>query len=537
MADYNSDRTGSNIDLTLDKVDALDAKVQPTATGANVTGTLTADGLTIEGTSSGLVNLYRSSANANFGAITFKDTTNTNTNAKIGWNANELRLEGTSNIRQVTDNKNRMLISSGGDVSFYEDTGTTAKFVWDASAERLGVGTFPAEVFHVYHPTSNINALIESGDANAYLAFKDNTTTSSASVFLGASGNNMTFHAGGVSERMRIDSDGNVGIGSIPTAKLDVNGGTVYPKVKIQASSNTSRFMQLGMDNATEYSIEANGAGTNLLFKTVGTERARIDSSGNLLVGKTSLNSSTQGIELREGGRLGATYTQGNPAYFNRLGSDGEIVRLLKDGSTVGSIGANGGRPYFSRVEGGFSLSSNGHFIPATANGDVSDNARDIGISVARWKDLYLSGGVYLGGTGAANKLDDYEEGTFTPSFIGSTTAGSYSSSVALGWYTKIGRQVTVSGYFYGLSGTGVGNLHLTGLPFSININENSASGCIQANDSLLFPSGTITTPWFVVSSSALGVRCTKSNASYEWLAYPAKADYIRFQLTYNTTA
>ena len=32
-----------------------------------------------------------------------------------------------------------------------------------------------------------------------------------------------------------------------------------------------------------------------------------------------------------------------------------------------------------------------------------------------RFKDLYLSGGVYLGGTGSANQLDDYEEGTWTP--------------------------------------------------------------------------------------------------------------------------
>ena len=47
MADYNSDRTGSNIDLTLDKVDALDAKIQPTGTGVDVTGTVTADGLNV----------------------------------------------------------------------------------------------------------------------------------------------------------------------------------------------------------------------------------------------------------------------------------------------------------------------------------------------------------------------------------------------------------------------------------------------------------------------------------------------------------
>jgi hypothetical protein len=35
----------------------------------------------------------------------------------------------------------------------------------------------------------------------------------------------------------------------------------------------------------------------------------------------------------------------------------------------------------------------------------------------SRFKDLYLSGGVYLGGTGGENLLDDYEEGTWTPIF------------------------------------------------------------------------------------------------------------------------
>jgi hypothetical protein len=64
----------------------------------------------------------------------------------------------------------------------------------------------------------------------------------------------------------------------------------------------------------------------------------------------------------------------------------------------------------------------------ADANGcnsalELWDNGcslRDAAIDIrcrysARFKDLYLSGGVYLGGTGSANKLDDYEEGTWTP--------------------------------------------------------------------------------------------------------------------------
>ena len=44
----------------------------------------------------------------------------------------------------------------------------------DATNNRVGVGTnSPAEALHVYHATANVNAIIESGDANAYLAFND----------------------------------------------------------------------------------------------------------------------------------------------------------------------------------------------------------------------------------------------------------------------------------------------------------------------------------------------------------------------------
>ena len=50
--------------------------------------------------------------------------------------------------------------------------------------------------------------------------------------------------------------------------------------------------------------------------------------------------------------------------------------------------------------------------------------------------DIYLSGGVFLGGTGSANKLTDYEFGTFTP------TSPTVSFSASTGSYTKIGRQV-----------------------------------------------------------------------------------------------
>ena len=83
--------------------------------------------------------------------------------------------------------------------------------------------------------------------------------------------------------------------------------------------------------------------------------------------------------------------------------------------------------------------------------------------------DLTLSGGVYLGGTGAANKLDDYEEGTFTVT-AAPETSGSlplFSTLDRLS-YTKVGRLVTVSGMMYfSNSSSPVGTyVTVSGLPF-----------------------------------------------------------------------
>ena len=83
-------------------------------------------------------------------------------------------------------------------------------------AGKVGIGTTsPQRTFHVYHPTKNVVMVIESGDPGAYVFFKDNTTTDFDTTGMGAIGNNMVCYTRGV-ERMRIDSTGEVGIGTAP---------------------------------------------------------------------------------------------------------------------------------------------------------------------------------------------------------------------------------------------------------------------------------------------------------------------------------
>jgi hypothetical protein len=109
-----------------------------------------------------------------------------------------------------------------------------------------------------------------------------------------------------------------------------------------------------------------------------------------------------------------------------------------------------------------------------------------LGDSSNRFKDLYLSGGVYLGGTGAANHLDDYEEGTWTPVYQGVTNPSgvTYDSGATYGFYTKVGNLVTVVGRIRtdSITDVGSGDLRIGGLPFTVSSSIYATANLAIAN-------------------------------------------------------
>jgi hypothetical protein len=87
----------------------------------------------------------------------------------------------------------------------------------------------------------------------------------------------------------------------------------------------------------------------------------------------------------------------------------------------------------------------------------------------------------FNGDTAAANALDDYEEGTWTPSLGGNTTYGGQS-----GYYVKVGSLVIVQGQV-GVTTIGTGSTTvISGLPFTVtNVNGNRTAGSIAYYDAL----------------------------------------------------
>jgi len=226
------------------------------------------------------------------------------------------------------------------------------------------------------------------------------------------------------------DSDG--GRASKIIYQGEQSGGEISTLAEIQASHDGTADDQKG----------------DLIFKTndgsdnnAPTEAARIDSGQNLLVGKTAVGLSTTGIDLRSNGLIQAIRDGGTTVELNRQTSDGTLIDLRKDNSTVGIIGTQGGRLTIGDGATGLRIAGDLNTIVPwnTTTNALRDSGVDLGQGTQRFKDLYLSGGAYLGGTTSANYLNDYEEGTFTP-----TTSGLTYSSVATS-YTKIGNRVLFS--------------------------------------------------------------------------------------------
>jgi len=120
----------------------------------------------------------------------------------------------------------------------------------------------------------------------------------------------------------------------------------------------------------------------------------RIDSSGNLLVGKTAIGSDSVGFQVASSGKIAATVSGSETARFNRTSSDGDIVQFRKNDSTVGSIGTKGGELFISHngtTDTGLRFRGNGTIIPAIASGSGSNGTQDLGATAYKFKNLYLS--------------------------------------------------------------------------------------------------------------------------------------------------
>ena len=305
-------------------------KLSTTSTGIDVTGTVTADGLTVN--SGGDQEVYFGDdfdgiALANIGANSSVEFGNSQGAGAVGRleyarSSGKLTYSNGSNGSEVT----RLAVASNGDISFFEDFGVTPKFFWDSSAESLGIGTTV---------TNGAKLTMESGQDNPSITgtmatghFVAQSSSGGPALNVGSDGDGTWYNSAysnnagvarnhrwlvGGSEAMQIDASGNVGIGTATPASI-VGGTDVSPVLSIGGADNTLTsgdkagsvsFITNDGSYATTFpdgvtgeiaSISETGVGGayGMAFYTGTTsgsdrgERLRIDASGNVGIGESA---------------------------------------------------------------------------------------------------------------------------------------------------------------------------------------------------------------------------------------------------------
>jgi hypothetical protein len=361
-------------------------------------------------------------------------------NVGIGTTSPSQRLEVAGSVGNI------QLASSGAEITFTR-SGPSAITASDASGsllfqtgginERARIDSSGNVGINNSSPGSYAsdarNLVVGSGSGNNGLTIASGSSsfgtiyfadgTSGASLYTGTityshSANYMAFWAN-ENERMRIDSSGNVGVGtSSPNNKFTVQDGNILVRSEVTTGSNNLYHIGFSataaggiaatIGSAREAANEASALTFNNWNGTAFGERMRLDSSGRLL-----LNS---GSDVRM--ELGTNGTSGTNDR-NHLRGDGDNMK------------------YNCCADGGHIFETNG---------------------TERMRILPTGGLTFNGDTAAANALDDYEEGTFTPNLVLITGSTIHQTIAPLntsykGRYTKIGNRVWVNFYVrYNLS-------------------------------------------------------------------------------------
>jgi hypothetical protein len=225
---------------------------------------------------------------------------------------------------------------------------------WDSSG-NVGIGTTsPATTLHVKQTNASLPALQLQHNDGDFILCEENGGTDLFKFSRAAGTNDLDINVINASnlkfltsntERMRIDSSGNVGIGTSNPSGL---GGADINTV----TNGSNSYQYVGAVNGTKTFIAYGDASQNIMgsvtsipfiFRTNNTERMRVDSSGNLLIGRTAPGTiNVVGTCIVPDGSIILERDNNQLMSLNRLNGNGTLLLFQRGaGNVVGSIVGN----------------------------------------------------------------------------------------------------------------------------------------------------------------------------------------------------
>jgi hypothetical protein len=254
-------------------------------------------------------------------------------------------------------------------------------------------------------------------------------------------------------------------------------------------------------------SIDATGI---LYLTTGGTERTRITSGGQVLIGSgtagdaNTILQTTGGIRVQCGGTTNSNVAMFAGADLNANTLTDAITKIAtfatphyntastnispmqwSSSSTINDLSFGGGSGnHNSSTQIRFFAGATQTTLTGTEKARITANGLGVGLAPTARNNTSLQVVDGIGfpvtqvASSDANTLDDYEEGTFTPTMYGTTTAGTGTYTLQSGTYNKTGNTVYFTANMTTTAHTGTGNVRFGGLPFTVG-NTSSSQGSL----------------------------------------------------------
>ena len=376
--------------------------------------------------------------------------------------------------------------------------------IFESGSTNIGIGTTsPASLLDVagdarFGDGNNFNPLIQ-------FAGSGRVQTSPGYSFVGDldtgmfnpnTGNTLAFTTGG-SERIRINSSGNVGIGTTsPNVRLDV--GYVAGAVAFRIERDINNRLDFYQGDGVSY-IDSSPASAQLAFSTVGTERMRITTAGELLIGTTT---DSGDYKLQVNGNEYIKLTQGAVQTWSNSGNSSINIRTNTGYNSILAFTEEGVSDRWSI--GTKSADSNLYFSTGDALGSVKLTLSSAGAAT-------FSSNITA--TGTVRSINGGVDATFVDAFIG-VYSGNNNEQNAI--QTAVSSIAASSGFRFQASDGGGSTGRTNVVDFrrdralfytNVGIGTTNPSYKLEVN-------GTTTTDFRIVDSGDVGFQMTSGGTS-----------------------
>jgi hypothetical protein len=296
----------------------------------------------------GHIGLTQSNANLYFGSDLVQQAmviNRANGNVGIGTTSPSSKLEiaGTSgaavklSLLSAGVERHQIIQGGSGDggLQFYNQTAGAERMRIDSSG-NVGIGA------------TTVNALLHLKDNDPVIRFEDDEGGAARTYEAGSVGGNFVVkNINQATQPLTILDSGNVGIGTdAPSGKLDVELGATGTIAEFRGADND--LLQVNSENNL-IALDVRNTSNGLDFQIQGVSKARLDASGNLLVGKTTGNYATEGAQIENNGTAAFTRSGFYPLLVNRKTSGSGMVQFYIDNVASGQITTtSGGTPAFA---------------------------------------------------------------------------------------------------------------------------------------------------------------------------------------------